>query len=260
MDRRDFLTTAGGILTMSQLAPAADAKPMILELTKIWLRNTTDSMVQRTNEYVGKGYFPALQRAGITPAGAFSSLIAPDSPFLLLLTQYASLSAWDAAGEKLAADREFQKGRETYFAGPLQYMRFETTLLRGFRTLPGIEAPSALPDAAKTRVYELRTYESNNTQTLTRKIKMFDEGEIAIFRKVGMVPVFFGETIAGRNMPNLTYMVGFDDLAARERVWGAFVSSPEWQKLRAQAGLSDGEVVSNISNILVKPLAFSAIK
>ena len=75
-----------------------------------------------------------------------------------------------------------------------------------------------------------------------------------------MAPVFFGETIAGRNMPNLTYMLAFDDLAAREKAWGAFGSSPDWQKLRSQPGLSDGEIVSNISNVLVTPTPASMIK
>jgi hypothetical protein len=259
MDRREFLAFAGGSAAMSMPVGAAESKPMVLELTRIQMRNTQDSMVQRTTEYIGKGYFPALQRAGVKPAGAFTSLIAPDSPFLLLLTQHASLSAWESSAGKLAADKQFQKVREAYFAGPLAYSRMETTLLRGFPEMPGIEVPDAL-SGGRTRVYELRTYESNNPETLARKIRMFDEGETAIFRKVGMAPVFFGETIAGQNMPNLTYMVGFDDLAAREKIWSAFGSSPEWQKLRSKPGLSDPEIVSNISNIVVRPLPFSGIR
>ena len=89
---------------------------------------------------------------------------------------------------------------------------------------------------------------------------MFDEGEIDLFRKVGMTPVFFGETIAGQRMPNLTYMVGYDDLAAREKTWSTFVSHPEWKKMLAQPGVSDAEIVSSISNSLVRPMSFSAIR
>jgi hypothetical protein len=89
---------------------------------------------------------------------------------------------------------------------------------------------------------------------------MFEEGEIALFRKLEMRPVFFGETIVGRDMPNLTYMLAFDDLAAREKAWNTFASHPEWNKMKSQPGLSDGEIVSNISNWIVRPLAFSQIK
>jgi hypothetical protein len=89
---------------------------------------------------------------------------------------------------------------------------------------------------------------------------MFDEGEINLFRKVGMVPVFFGEAIAGQRMPNLTYMVGYDDFAARERTWSTFVSHPEWKKMLMQPGVGDTEIVSNITNSIVRPIPISAIQ
>ena len=109
-------------------------------------------------------------------------------------------------------------------------------------------------------MFELRTYESNNFHTLHRKIKMFDDGEIAIFRKDGIQPVFFGETVVGRNMPSLTYMVSYETLAAREQAWSRFVADPAWLELRAKPGLSDAEIVSNISNTILRPLPFSRIR
>ena len=61
-------------------------------------------------------------------------------------------------------------------------------------------------------------------------------------------------------MPNLGDMLGYDDLAHREKVWAAFVSSPEWKKMSSQPGVSDPEIVSNITNSIVRPLGFSTIK
>ena len=75
-----------------------------------------------------------------------------------------------------------------------------------------------------------------------------------------MQVIFFAETIVGQNMPSLTYMLGYDDLAARERMWKAFGKDPDWLKLREQPGLGDAEIVSNISNILLSPLPFSPIR
>ena len=144
------------------------------------------------------------------------------------------------------------------YTGGLPYVRVERSLLRGFSSFPGIEVPKA--EEGKTRIYELRQYESNNVMSLRRKVKMFDDGEIDLFRKVGMAPVFFGATLAGHNMPNLVYMVGFDDMASRDKMWSAFGSSPEWKKMSSQPGVSDGEVVSNISNWIVRPTAFSEIR
>jgi hypothetical protein len=89
---------------------------------------------------------------------------------------------------------------------------------------------------------------------------MFGDGEINVFRRVGMLPVFFGQTIAGPRMPNLTYMLAFDDLAARERLWSVFQADPEWQKMRTGPGLTDAEIVGNISNAILRPLPFSSIR
>src|SRR3954453_8253656 len=110
MNRREFLATAaGGSIFMSTLAAAQGnaTRPKILELVRIRMRNTQDSMVQRTTEFFSKGYFPALQRAGAGPSGAFNSLIAQDSPFLLLLLQFEDLNAWDLSRQKFAADKEY---------------------------------------------------------------------------------------------------------------------------------------------------------
>lgn len=246
-------------MSSSTLAQAADARPQYIELLKIRMRNTQDSMVQRTTEFFGKVWLPAAQRAGVTKSGAFNALIGEDSPFLLFVLQFPTLSVWESLRERMGADKEYLKARDTYGSGPLGYVRYETSLLRGFQSFPAIEVPAAAA-GGKTRIFELRTYESNNTITLGKKMGMFDNGEIAIFRKVGMVPVFFGETVIGQNQPNLTYMIGYDDLAARDKVWSAFGASPEWQKLRGQPGLSDGEIVSNISNSMVRPTAFSGIR
>jgi hypothetical protein len=139
------------------------------------------------------------------------------------------------------------------------YVRIEASLLRSFDGFPALEMPAA--EAGRpARAFELRTYESNTFDSLGKKIGMFNNGEIAIFRKTGLNPVFFGETIFGNNMPNLTYMLWYDNLAAREANWKKFISHPEWDKLKMTPGLSDGEVVSNISNSMLSPTAYSPIR
>jgi hypothetical protein len=141
----------------------------------------------------------------------------------------------------------------------LSYFRMESSLLRAFDSIPSIEVPDSSGKRAP-RIFELRTYESNNVKASKTKIKMFNDAEIKIFRRSGMLPVFFGETLIGKNLPNLTYMLAYDDWGARDRVWKTFGADPEWQKLRSTPGLTDPEIVSNISNALLRPLPFSPIK
>ena len=76
----------------------------------------------------------------------------------------------------------------------------------------------------------------------------------------GLEPVFFGEMIAGPNQPCLVYMLAYESFAAREANWNKFIADPDWAKLRSTPGLSDGEIVSNISSWFLRPLPFSPVR
>jgi hypothetical protein len=250
--------TASMTFLESSAAPAA--KKSIIELRFIRMRNTPENQMQRTTDFLKNTAVPALKRAGVAPLGFFASVIAPESPFILAVASFPGMAAMETAREKENADQEYIHGRDAYNAGPgLSYDRLESSLLRCFDVMPAVEPP---PNDGKraAKIFELRMYESNNGTTLARKIKMFNEGEAGIFKRLGMQPVFFAETIVGAKMPNLVYMLSYDDLAARDRLWKAFGSDPEWQKLRAQPGYSDSEIVSNISNAILRPLPFSDIR
>jgi hypothetical protein len=241
-----------------QAQPDAPPKRGFLELRYFKMRN--GHQVERTTSYLQKGWLPAAGRAGIQPVGFFSAVIAPEAPFILSLASYASLGSIEAAHEKLAADKEFQSAADEFNSmSELSYIRMENSLLWTFPSMPGVEVPPLTAGRA-ARIFELRTYESPNDKANDRKVKMFGDGEIAVFRKSGMLPVFFAQTIVGRNMPNLTYMLAYDDLAARDKTWRAFSADPEWQKLRATPGLSDAEIVNNITNAILRPLPFSPIR
>jgi hypothetical protein len=260
MNRRNLITGAAALSMPALSTPASGAKTMnaIYELRYFHLRN--GAQIQRTTDFLSKYYLPAAQRLGIGPLGFFNALIGEQSPFVMALSSYASLASMESAMDKIASDKEFQKGFAEYnSATELSYIRMDNSVLRAFDSIPAIEVPPA-DSKRPPRIFELRTYESPNAKASKTKIKMFDDAEIKIFRRNGMLPVFFGETLIGRNLPNLTYMLAYDDLAARDKVWKAFGADPEWQKLRSTPGLTDPEIVSNISNSILRPLPFSPIR
>jgi hypothetical protein len=55
------------------------------------------------------------------------------------------------------------------------------------------------------------------------------------------------------------YMLTFPDLAAREKAWAAFRADPEWQKLKATPGYTDAEIMSNVSDLVLRPAPYSQI-
>jgi len=258
MTRRNLLATAAG----GAAALAAQEAPggAFFELRYFYMRNSKSNQVQRTTNFISSGWAPAARKAGIGPIGVFTASIAPEAPFLLVLSGYPSLAAMQTSLEKLAADVDYQKVCAEYNSSPdPAYVRMESTLLRCFDSVPAIETGPA-PQGRAARTFEMRTYESDNEATLKRKIKMFGEGEVAVFRKSGMQPVFFGEALVGPKLPRLTYMLAYPDMAGHDKAWSAFGADPDWQKLRAQPGYSDAEIVSNISNAFLRPAAGSEIR
>ena len=160
----------------------------------------------------------------------------------------------------LRADAEHERALEKLSAGAgMPFVRVESSLMRSFDHMPRITYPDRA-EGRPARIFELRTYESQSFLTLRRKVAMFNNGEAQIFERLGMRPVFFGETIVGPRQPNLNYMLSYDDLGARDRLWHAFTNDPEWKKLSSQPELKDAQIVANISNVILSPLPFSIIR
>jgi hypothetical protein len=192
---------------------------------------------QLRNGY-SKRMLPA-KPVGASTFGAFNPLIGESAPFVVTLQVYATF-----AEAERAPDLDFD------------YTGYERTLLRSFAGMPDLKLPAK---SANGHIFELRTYQSNSADTLQKKIDMFNTSEMAIFLRLGIAPVFFGEALTGSRLPHLTYMLCYDDLAARDRLWKAFGADPAWRKLRDTPGLTDPDLVSNITNTILRAALISDI-
>lgn len=224
------------------------------ELRRYQLRNGVQP--ERAKQFFEQHYLPAVKHIAAGPVGLFGSLVSEEGPFWLMLIPYRSFADAEHLDEKLMSDSGFaEAAAEWNRPRDPGFVRYQNTLLRAFEGHPRITSPPA----GHSHVFELRTYESNDFSTLRRKIAMFNEGEMQIFQRLGMNPVFFGEAIVGDRMPHLTYMLAYDDLAARDRLWKSFGSDPAWAQLKSRPGLADADIVSNISNSLLQPSVASDI-
>ena len=261
MNRRDFLATAA-LATTAAGAFAAEANPTGREYYE-WRRyHLRRGPKQRVFEnYLREAWLPAMGRLGIGPIGVFHVMLGPESPSVHLLIPYKSLEEFGTVGARLREDSAYKSAAAEASEAPSNdpvYLRAESSLMVAFSGMPKLEVPAQKKED-KPRVFELRTYESHNKRANLKKIEMFNEGEIAIFRRTGLTPVFFGETLIGPRLPNLTYMLVYDDLAARDRAWRTFGGDPEWRKLSSTPGYTDVEIVTDISNLLLRPAAYSQI-
>jgi hypothetical protein len=233
--------------------------PDYYELRRFQLRN--GPMGKRLDEFLAHRAVPALNLYGVQPVGVFTGVLGDTNPVVYALLRHTSLESIVAVRAWLAADQEFQRAGAHYFDVPAtdpSYVRAESWLLVAFDGMLEIELP---PGAGTTapRLFELRRYESHSEAALRRKIEMFNTREIAIFRRTGLRPVFFGETLIGSRLPNLTYLLAFEDMAARADSWATFRADPEWKQLWSTPGLTDAEIVSNVTSVILRPAPYSQI-
>lgn len=267
MKRRDFLKTslaATGLTGLTAAFPsaAAEEKKTAREFYELRLYHLRRGPKQKVfDDYLRDAALPALRRAGLGPVGVFHVMIGPDSPTTYVLLPYKSLEEFATLGARLDADAEYQKAAAEFAAAPATdpvYIRAESSLMIAFEGMPRLEVPAGAAEK-KPRIFELRTYESHSKRANKKKIEMFNLGEIAIFRRAGLTPVFFGETLIGPKLPNLTYLLTYESMAAKDAAWARFGADPEWKKLSTTPGYTDPEIVSNISNVLLRPAPYSQI-
>jgi hypothetical protein len=260
VDRREFLA-ASAVAAVSPL-PRRDtlnqsAQRQYFELRRYHLLPGTKQ--RAFSAFVGEAAIPAMNRAGVGRVGAFTVVYGENAPSLLLVLAHQTLDSVVSLRERLASDAVYARAGAAILDAPLSdpaFVRIESTLLRAFDAMPTLE-PSAGAGTATPRIFELRTYESHSNRAALNKLKMFNAGEIPIFRRAGLTPVFFGETIIGAKMPSLTYMLTFTNMSARDAAWAAFGQDPAWKTLSADPQYRDN--VSAISDIILQPTAYSQI-
>jgi len=262
MERRAFLrlgSAAGAsVLASAGGAMAADDGAEYYQLRRYQL---SSAQTRGGVDYFSTALLPALNRLKIGPVGVFNVTIGLTSPNPYLLMPCASLDTLARVDELLLADADYQKAAKPFFAAAAttpSFMRIDTSLLKAFGKYPKLTLPAAAI-AKKTRIYEIRTYESPNEQDHQLKLEQMQAGEAGIFQSVGAWTVFFADALVGTRLPKLTYMLGYDDLAARDRVWTAFAASPAWKELNSRPRYTAEGLVSNITNEILTPAPYSQI-
>jgi hypothetical protein len=204
---------------------------------------------------------PALNRLAITPVGVFDLSIGPETPSVYVLMPSLSLDTLVNVETRLAQDAAYLKAGASFLNAPAiapAFVRMESSLLQAFERTPRLKLPPATATKGP-RVFELRTYESPSDQDHKRKVEMMDVSEGEIFDKAGIFQVFYGDTLVGSRLPNLTYMISFDSMADRDKKWAAFRDSPAWKSLSSQPRYAFEAIVSNITNVILTPTAYSQI-
>lgn len=280
LNRRDFLKTSlaasataalASHLTAAETAPAAGREYYELRCyhLKAGTRLKADADPTRLDAYLEHAVLPALDRLGVRNVGVFTeldvdkraatSVPTPASP-VWLLVPHATLDSFANISASLNVDPGVQQAGADYLQAPRSgpaFERIDTWLLRAFKGLPKLEVPAFSLSKTPTRVFEMRDYESHSELKALSKMAMFDDGEIALMKDLGMSPVFFGQALAGPNLPHLRYITSGPDLATHLANWKKFGPDPRWVKMKDDPRYADN-VSKNTARFLT-PKPYSQI-
>lgn len=207
------------------------------------------------NTYLKDALIPALNKYGVMHVGAFSELGNFDPAKIYVLIPYPDITEYFKIPFRIAGDSDYLDASRNYHNIPPEnkvFTRFSTRLMVAFDGLPALNA-----DFRGSGIYELRTYEGYNEDAVRRKILMFNQDELEIFRNNELNSVFFGDVIAGPDLPCLTYMVAFKDMAERNKKWESFGSDPEWSRIKVLPEYANS--VSKIIKKFLEPLPYSQV-
>ena len=261
MQRRQFLAaslaTSAAAVTGNAGAQAASAPSREFYQLRRYLLQS-GPQVGLTEHYLNDALIPALAKRGMGPIGAFRLDIGPETPTYYVLIPSVSAESVSTIDLQLAHDDDFLKAADAFWAAPATanaFLRVESALLAAFEGWPRVTPP----DTHAKRIFQLRTYESPSYRDHVRKVEMFHAGEFDIFKAAGFHNVFFGDTLVGPRMPNLTYMLSFPSLTELDAHWDAFRNHPDWKKLSADPKYAFEPIVNAITNLILSPLASSQI-
>lgn len=259
LNRRHFAGALAGLAATQTMSPAmSPAEPT--QRTKFYLMETYQlrqgTQLARLGDWLSHAYLPRLSKIHNGPQIVLESVIAPHNPQLVLLVGYSSLEQLEAVQGKLDADSELsaafakiEKDPEPLFDNQID------TLLEAAPYSPEV----VMEKHPKPRLFELRTYHSPTWSQHRAVHERFAGPEIKVFHKCGIHPILYTSTVIGGNMPNLTYLIPFESLAAREKAWDAFAVDPDWIKARKESIDKGGQIVAVTDLSIYRAAAYSPV-
>ena len=264
INRRSFLKNASGAAMTSAAmaglatgARGAETSPQYLA-DCVTFRLQSGPQMANALAFLEKRALPLWEKHGVGPVGVFTVEVGAHIPAILFLRVYTSLADRQLVWSRLSADPAWNAAVADLEKDGPAFFREDSVLLLSTSFSPPIK-PAAAGDPAH-KIYELRIYESPTWRQLENLHERFAGGEIDIFHKGGIHPVFYADTLIGPNQPNMAYLIPFESSAQREKAWQAFRDNPDWVKIRDESIRKGGEIVRNITNMILVPTGFSMLR
>jgi hypothetical protein len=248
-----------GIILLTAFFMQGYSQKEIFEM-RVYKMKTADQ-IQATDYYLENAYLPVLHRMGIKNIGVFKP-ISNDTALIkqiIVIVPYISLDVWNKMKSNIETDPTYPNYAKAFNdadTAHLPYIRIESTIMEAFPDQTKI-IPTTLksnPDA----LYELRSYESPTEELHRIKVDMFNAGgEVALFKRLDFQAVFYADVLSGSRMPNLVYMVVFENMASHDQHWKEFGASKEWKTISVDPKYRNNISVSHIDSFIMHRTSYS---
>jgi len=256
LDRRSFLGAMPALLPSGLAAAGSASQTHFYLFEQFFLEQGTQP--NRIHDFFSKALSPALERIYKGPRIFLEAVIAPHMPQVAAIVGLDTSERVWSVSKQLFSDKEFVRAFDAWEAGEPPYVSASASLLAATEYSPEIARPEKPP--AAPRFFELRTYHSPTARQLKLLQERFSGPEIKIFHRVGIHPILYTTTVFGENRPNLTYLIPFDSLAAREKAWADFGADEEWIRVRKES-IDRGGQIASVQNIsLYRATPYSPVR
>jgi hypothetical protein len=121
-------------------------------------------------------------------------------------------------------------------------------------------APAAQDGSAAHRVFELRTYYTNDGK-LTDLHKRFRDHTCRLLKQHGAELIGFWTPLDEKDGKSnkLVYLVAFPSREAGKKAWEEFGKDPEWRKVYEESH-KNGALVKKVESVYMEPTDYSEMK
>ena len=122
-----------------------------------------------------------------------------------------------------------------------------------------LTGPATVAHAQGNRVFELRTYTTNEGKLPALQAR-FRDHTTRIFTKHGMTNIgYWTPQDAPLSQNTLIYLIAHPSREAADQDWAAFQKDPEWQKVANESQVN-GKIVAKVERVFMNATDYSPMK
>lgn len=251
IDRRSLLSWLG-VSVGGALDPGSgdgEQRPKTAGVVALESFHVADAkQMPRLHAYLGGALLPLLNeihhRAGI----CLEAIVAPKTPQALVLASFSSFDEMLATRSRVAAHHPIQNMRaELESAGVFTEVRSQVFICTQDRLQFPLDS-----DRLKAGIFEMRSYhcpawQAGPPSTLT-----------AVLHRAGIRPILNAAFAAGEHIPQFTFLIPFESLAARQEAWSRLGADPDWIDIEREAA-KDGLCLKVTAKSIYKLTPYSRL-